>query len=126
MLCRGATATATQQMDAHAGSSNLLPDLPDGTAAGRTQVTPDLPALLQTRFGVRTSTLAAVHEARVAGNGHSEWGLMQPARVKGQGFIVQELPLPLVSSPSAGERLGLGLRSCPASCDAPGRLRLSS
>jgi hypothetical protein len=57
----------------------------------------------QTRFGVRTSAMAAVHEARVAGNGHSEWGLMQPARVKGQGFIVQELPLPLVSSPSAGE-----------------------
>ena len=60
---------------------------------------------------MRTSALAAVHEARVAGNGHSEWGLMQPARVKGQGFIVQELPLPLVSSPSAGGPV-LGLCTC--------------
>ena len=51
--------------------------------------------------------MAAMHEARVAGNGHSEWSLMQPARVKGQGFIVQELPLPLVSSPCAGEPVPL-------------------
>jgi hypothetical protein len=49
----------------------------------------------------------------VAGNGHSEWGLMQPARVKGQGFIVQELPLPLVSSPSAGEPAHLANKSLP-------------
>jgi hypothetical protein len=67
---------------------------------------------LQTRFGVRTSAMAAMHEARVAGNGHSEWGLMQPARVKGQGFIVQELPLPLVSSPSAGEPVSLVVSLC--------------
>ena len=67
---------------------------------------------LQTRFGVRTSAMAAMHEARVAGNGHSEWGLMQPARVKGQGFIVQELPLPLVSSPSAGAPMPLVVGLC--------------
>ena len=48
----------------------------------------------------------------MAGNGHSEWGLMQPARVKGQGFIVQELPLPLVSSPSAGEPVSLVVSLC--------------
>ncbi len=54
----------------------------------------------QTRFGLRTSALAAVHEAQVAGNGHTAWSLMQPARLKGQGFIMQELPLPLVSAPS--------------------------
>ena len=56
--------------------------------------------------------MAAMHEARVAGNGHSEWSLMQPARVKGQGFIVQELPLPLVSSPSAGEPVHLVVSLC--------------
>lgn len=61
--------------------------------------------LPQARFGVRTSAMAVVHQAQVAGNGHSAWGLMQPARVKGQGFIVQELPLPLVSSPSGGRPL---------------------
>jgi hypothetical protein len=81
---------------------------------GRLQGTSVAPS--GTRFGLRTSALAAVHESRVAGNGHTAWSLMQPARLKGQGFVVQELPLPLVSAPSGATWLKVKVQTPSSSC----------